>query len=184
MPWWLPRSRWPQIAGNSGVTAGSGYTSASVSSNDSSQGSMRMVKKQRKSNPVRLSAEQIARLDVALARVSAAAISIEAKAHYGMTLGRAECRRVAAQIKESRAVAKRDLRDIRLRIGRREIELLREISTRFGKIPSDIVILLIHRAASELVGGGPVLMQTERLREPVIDAYLQMLGRSQEEGLA
>ncbi|MFJ1256367.1 hypothetical protein [Cupriavidus sp. CuC1] len=134
-----------------------------------------MVKKQRNSIQVRLTPVQIATLKATLGRVSAAAVGDEAKRRFSLNVGRAECRRVAALIKEEKGDEEQG--NLRIRTGNRDIDVLRGLSQYFGRPQSDVLAFLLHRTLSEVVGGIPLPLRAERLGVTALEAHLQALAR-------
>ncbi|MGT2455722.1 hypothetical protein ACU4GI_21895 [Cupriavidus basilensis] len=133
-----------------------------------------MVNSLKTSSQARLSDEQISILCSVLGRVSAEAIGKEVKIRFGVTIGRAERRRVAALIKESRGSVARGF--MRLRTTNADIELLSNLARYYKKTPADLLGLMLHRALAELVSGGVVSLRTDRLSLGILDAYLRTLS--------
>lgn len=133
-----------------------------------------MVNRLKTSSQARLSAEQISILCSVLGRVSAEAIGKEVEIRFGVTIGRAERRRVAALIKESQGSIPRGF--MRLRTTNADIELLSNLARYYKKTPADLLGLMLHRALAELVGGGVVSLRTDRLGPGILEAYLRMLS--------
>ncbi len=133
-----------------------------------------MVNSLKASSQARLSAEQISILCSVLGRVTAEEIGKAAESRFGVTITRAESRRVAALIKESRGNVKRGF--LRVRTTNADMELLSNLARYYKKSPADLLALMLHRALAELVGGGVVSLRTDRLSLGVLDAYLRTLS--------
>ncbi len=135
-----------------------------------------MVKKQGRSCQVRLAPEQIAAIDAVLGRVSAVAVGEEANKRYALALARAECRRVAALIKESRSKVVR--RILRLRgVAADDIELMKDLARYHCKSPADLLRLMVHRELAEVAGGSIVSLHDVRLSGDVISAYKRVFAK-------